>query len=165
MTLQGVSVECLRDTDIFAGLSDNDLGEIAKQCTQRDYQAGQNYAVQGDTVHQLLIVKEGKVAIKMQCEVKSCAQTITVVTLTNGRVCAWSALVPPYVLTASIECVERTQMVTIEASALLRIFEERPAVASTIMKNLAGIISSRLIDSRNQLVCLISELMKQAITI
>lgn len=157
-----VSIEDLRATDVFAGLSDDSLGQIAKLCTQRAYQAGEYCAVQGETTDQMLIVDRGKVAIEMRIEAGAHTHALTIATLTKGKVCAWSALVPPHVLTASVKCIERTQTINIKASDLQRMFEERPAIESTVMRNLAGVISSRLIESRTQLIRLIAELIKGA---
>jgi len=151
----------LRDTDIFAGLSDNSLELIAKFCKQRVCQAGEYAAVQGEMIDQLLIVNGGKVAIEMRVDVPPHTHTVTIATLTKGNVCAWSALVPPHVLTASIKSTETTPMVSIAASDLRRIFEEEPSTERIVMKNLSGVISSRLRDSHTQLVRLIAEVIKQ----
>ncbi len=159
--MERVSNKCLRDTDIFAGLSDYHLEQIAKFCEERVYQTGEHCATQGETIDQLLIVNGGKVAIDMRIEVARRMHTLTIATLTKGRVCAWSALVPPHVLTASIRCIERTPIISIMAPDLQRIFEEEPIIECMVMKNLAGVISLRLRDSRTQLVRLVAELIKQ----
>lgn len=156
-----VSTKDLRGVDIFTALSDNSLEQVAKFCKQRVCEAGEYCGAQGETTDQLLIVNGGKVAIEMRVDVAPHTHTVTVTTLTKGRVCAWSALVPPHVLTASVRCIERTPMVSIAASDLQRIFEAEPSIERTVMKNLAGVISSRLRESHTQLVRLIAELIKQ----
>ena len=160
-TGERVSVAELQGTEIFAGLSDDNLELIAEWCSQCICEAGEYCAVMGDTTDELLIINWGKVAIEMQVEVAPYTHTVTITTLTKGRVCAWSAIVPPHVLTASIKCIERTQMISVRASDLQRVFEGRPSVESIVMKNLAQVISSRLRDSRIQLIRLVAEVMKQ----
>ncbi len=71
-------------------------------------------------------------------------------------------MVEPHVLTASIKCLDGSRIISIKASDLEHIFEERPLVGYVIMKNLAIVISTRLRDSRVQLVRLIAEIVKQA---
>ncbi len=160
-TEEQLSARGLRGTDIFAGLSDSSLEQIAKFCKQRLCQAGEYSAVEGEMIDQLLIVNGGKVAIEMRVNVPPHTHTVTVTTLTKGSVGAWSALVPPHVLTASVKCIERTPMISIAASDLQRIFEEEPSIERIVMRNLAGVISSRLRQSRTQLVRLIAEVIKQ----
>lgn len=156
-----VSIRDLHDVDIFAGLSDSSLEQIARLCSERVYQAGEYCAIQGETIDRLLIVNKGKVAVELQVVVPPRTHTVTIATLTDGRACAWSALVSPHVLTASVRCIERTQMVSISATDLQCIFEENPSTGYAVMRNLAEIVSSRLRDSRTQLVRLVSEVIKQ----
>ena len=161
-TAEQVSAKDLQGVDIFAGLSDDSLEQLAKFCNRRVYEAGEYCAAQGETMGQLLIVNGGSVTIEMQIEVASQAHTVTIAVLTKGRVCGCSAaLAPPNTLTASIKCVERAQVISIRASDLQRICEERPSLGYTVMKNLATIVSSRLRESRTQLERLVAEVIKQ----
>ncbi len=159
--VERASVRDLRDVDIFTRLADSDLEEIARYCEQDTYAAGEYCALQGDTTEELHIVKEGKVAVEVRIDVAPYTQTVNIATLGRGKVVAWSALVEPNILTASVKCLERTQVINIKASHLQRVFKERPWVEATVMRNLAVVISSRLRDSRAQLVSLIAEMIKQ----
>lgn len=162
MTTQDqISIKDLQGVDVFAGLSDQELEPIAKACRQRVYQAGERCATQGEATDELRIVNRGKVAIEMRIEVAPYAQTLGLTTLTRGNVFAWSALVEPNVLTASARCIEKAQIICVKASDLQWIFKERPSIERVVMKNLAMIISYRLRDTRNQLVRLVAELIKQ----
>ena len=157
-----VSSKDLRGTDIFAGLSDDTLEQIASSCKQRLYEVGGYCAVQGEITDHLFIVNGGKVAIEMQIHVAPHTHSVTITTLTKGSLCAWSALVPPHTLTASVKCIEKTPvLISIAASDLQRIFEKEPSIERTVMKNLAGVISSRCRDSHTQLVRLIVEVIKE----
>lgn len=156
-----IPVRDLRGVDVFSRLSDDDLSCIANYCIRDVYEAGKYCALQGNTTDELHIVNEGKVAVEMRVDVVPFTQTVNIANLGKGKVCAWSALVEPNVLTASVKCVDRTQVISIKASHLQRIFKERPRVEAVVMRNLAVIISSRLRDSRAQLVALIGEMIKQ----
>ncbi|MDP2917819.1 MAG: cyclic nucleotide-binding domain-containing protein [Dehalococcoidia bacterium] len=157
-----VSIQHLRGVDIFAGLYDDDLARIGQFCSERTYEAGEYCATQGETTDELHIINAGKVIIEKRLEVTPLNQRVNITTLSQGKVCAWSAVVEPHILTASIRCLDRTQMISIKASTLQRIFRERPMVGYVVMKNLAGVISTRLRDSHIQLVSLIAEIIKQA---
>ncbi|MDP2916521.1 MAG: cyclic nucleotide-binding domain-containing protein [Dehalococcoidia bacterium] len=151
----------LRGVDIFAGLPDDELRQIASVCTQRSYLPGEFCAAEGETTDELRIVSAGKVAIEMRIEIAPYTQTLNIATLGKGKVCAWSALVEPHVLTASIRCLDKAQIIGIRASALERIFERKPDIEAVVMRNLSRIVSSRLRESRAQLLRLIAEMVKQ----
>ncbi len=156
-----VSIKDLRGVDVFNGISNGGLEKIAKLCKQRVHEAGEYCAVQGEKASELLIVNGGNVASEMRVGAAPCTYTITIATLTKGRVGAWSAVVPPHVLTGSLKCVERAPIIGIAASDLQRVFEEDPSIERIVMKNLAFIIGSRLRESHAQLERLIAEVIKQ----
>jgi len=162
-TAQSISLTDLQGVDIFTGLSNQNLEEIAECCIQFVFRAGEYAAVQGKTTDHLLIVNGGKVTIETWIEVPRHSYTLTITTLTKGRVCAWSALVPPHVLTASVKCVEKTPMIAMLAKDLQHILTAKPVLEATVMRNLAGIISSRLRDSHTQLTSLCTEVLKEGI--
>ena len=156
-----VSIKDLQDVDIFAGLTDQELEPIAKACRQRAYQAGERCAAQGEVIDELRILNGGKDALEMRIEVAPYTQTLGLTTLARGNVFAWSALVEPNVLTSSARCIEKAQIICIKASDLQRIIKERSSIERVVMRNLAKIINYRLRDTRNQLVRLVAELIKQ----
>ena len=157
-----VSSRDLRGADIFAGLPDTSLEKIAMFSKQRVYEAGEYCVVQGEIADKLLIVNEGKIASEIRIQVAPHTHTVTIATLTKGNVAAWSALVPPHVLTGSVKCVERSRVISIMASDLQHTFEEDPLIECIAMRNLTRIIGARLRDSHTQLVRLIVEVIKQA---
>jgi len=155
-------IKDLAETDIFAGLSSYHLEKIAEICTLRIYHAGEHCARQGTVTDELGIVDEGEFVVEIRIEVPPYTQTLNVATLTKGNVFAWSALVEPRVLTASIKCIGESRAYHIKASDLQRIFRESPSVEQVVMKNLAIVVSSRLRDSWRHMARLIAEMIKQA---
>ncbi len=106
-TQEQISIKDLQGVDIFAGLSDHDLEQIAKACSQRTYQPGEHCVIEKETMDELRIVNEGKVAIETRVQYVPYTQMLGIGTLTRGNVLAWSALVGPHVITASARCAER----------------------------------------------------------
>ncbi len=151
----------LIETDIFAGLSNNDLDKIAEICDLRTYQAGELCAIQGKIADELGIVNDGTFEIEIRLEVAPYTQTINICTLTKGNTFAWSALVEPHLLTASVKCVGKGRAFHIKAIDLQRIFIDRPSIERIVMTNLATLMRSRLTDSWVQLTRLVAEMIKQ----
>ncbi len=160
-TQEQLLIRDLRETDIFAGLSNYALEQIAGICDLRTYQVGERCAVQNQTADELGIVNEGKFAVEIRLEVTPYTQTLNVANLTKGNSFAWSALVEPHVLTASVRCTGEARAFHIKVSDLQHIFRESPSVERVVMKNLATIVSSRLRDSWSQLTRLVAEMIKQ----
>ncbi len=156
-----VSIKDLRGVDIFTGLSEHALEEIARNCSQRTYKTGERCAVQGELADELGIVNDGKVAIEMRIEVAPYTQTVSLYTLTRGNMFGWSALVEPHTFTASARCIGEVRAIYIKATNLQRLFKEMPSVEHVMMKNLATIMSLRLRDSYTQLTHLVAEMIKQ----
>ena len=77
---------------------------------------------------------------------------VKVHTAKAGEVFGWSALVKPYVYTASAECVEKVEEVYIKGSELMNLFEQNDHTGYVIMRNLSGHVSSRLTESREKLI-------------
>ena len=162
-TGEKVSIKDLRGVDIFAGLPDQELEQIAKACILRSYKAGEYCAIENEPTDELLVVNEGTVAIEMRCKhTHDCfAQALGIGTLTKGNVLGWSALVEPHVLAASARCIEEVQIICMKASDLQLIFRERPSIEHVVMKNLATIINSRLTKCRAHLAGLVTEMINQ----
>jgi CRP-like cAMP-binding protein len=158
---RGCTPEELRNVDILAGLNPKELEMLSSLCVFKSYATGEYCGHTNETADELLIVNNGKVAIEMRINVQPYNQKLTVATLSKGQVCAWSALVEPYVLTSSIKCIEPSQIIAVKASDIQRIFRENPKFELVMMRNLTKIIASRLRDSHKQFVNLVAEMIKQ----
>ena len=62
----------------------------------------------------------------------------------SGQTFGWSALVPPYLYTATVVSLSKTRVITIEQEALLSMMRANPSFGLTIMENVASIVDSRL---------------------
>jgi CRP-like cAMP-binding protein len=155
------SIRDLRDVEIFIGLSDDDLEQIAKICSRRTYRVGEYCAIQGMTSDELQIVNDGKVAIEMRIEVAPFAQTLRITTLTKGNILDFSAFLEPHAPTASAICLEKAETICIKTINLEGIFKERPSIEHKVMRNLVVIMGSRFRASRIQLARLVAEMVKQ----
>jgi CRP-like cAMP-binding protein len=89
----------------------------------------------------LYVVEEGRVAVESQVA-RGMRFPISVVY--PGQAFGWSALVQPYVYTATVIALSRTRVVAIEREALLSMMRGDPSLGFTIMQNVASIVASRL---------------------
>ena len=143
------SIKTLQKMELFNGLNDEELREVGVLCSEHSHEPGELFVIEGNSVDYVYFVKKGRVAVEIHI-LGSPEDGIVIDTLGEGEVFAWSALVTR-TLTASIRVVEPTEVLDVNAAALLDICEKQPRIGHIIMKNLTLVIDSRLTQSRAKL--------------
>jgi CRP-like cAMP-binding protein len=146
-----IGLEALRKSDLFEGLSDDELAVIAKMAREEVYEAGALIFRENDAARSVYIVQEGRVAILI--EIGRGKQTV-IDTVTRHGSFGWSAMVPPFILTGTARTMEKTRLIVITGQDLRELCRMNCGTCYTIMEKLATIISSRLKDTRLQLITL-----------
>ena len=146
-----VPLELLRTSEVFDGLSDDELAPIAKMSHQRSCGAGDLLFGEHDPAINLYIVTTGRVGILI--DIGRGRQTV-VDTISPDGSFGWSAMVPPYFYTGAAKCLEPTQVLVVPGEELRGLCLDNCRICHTIMERLASIISSRLKDTRIQLISL-----------
>jgi len=144
-----VSIQDLKGFELFNGLEDAKLEEIAKLCRERVCEPESIYFTEGSKAEDLYLLREGEVEIVFRSP-RRCSKA-TVTRIGPGRVFGWSALVEPGVLTASARCTKRAQVISIRGADLIDIFEKDSHTGYVVMKNLSAVIASRLTRTRQRL--------------
>ncbi|MGE5602201.1 MAG: cyclic nucleotide-binding domain-containing protein [Nitrososphaerales archaeon] len=146
-----VGLEALRKSDIFEGLSDDELAAIAKMAREEIYDTGCTIFRENEIAKNLYIVREGRVAVLI--DIGRGKQTVIDTIGRNGSF-GWSAMVPPYILTGTAKTMERTRVIVLTGQDLRELCRVNCGTCYTIMEKLATIISGRLKDTRLQLISL-----------
>lgn len=139
-----VSTEILKSFNLFGGLSEAELAEIAKLCRERTYDDGSVIFTIGGSATDIYLLKSGKVDIQIEFKIYEYEIIATVYTVGKGEIFGWSALVPPHRLTASARGKGKADVITINGKELLNLLEKEKLIGYLVMKNLSGLISSRL---------------------
>jgi CRP/FNR family cyclic AMP-dependent transcriptional regulator len=145
-----VSTQDLKEFGLFHGLDGSELAKIAKLCNERTLDEGTLLFDQGKGAKELHLCRSGKVDITVRLR-EPWGIEITVHKAGGGEVFGWSSLVEPYRYTASAKIIERTEDISIKASALNKLFEENTRIGYIFMRNLSAVISSRLTEYRQKL--------------
>jgi len=146
-----VGLEALRKSDLLEGLSDDELAAIAKMAREELYDVGAIIFRENEVAKSLYIVREGRVAILI--DIGRGKQTV-IDTVCRNSSFGWSAMVPPYVLTGTAKAMERTRVIVLTGQDMRELCRMNCGTCYTIMEKLATIISSRLKDTRLQLISL-----------
>lgn len=142
--------ETLKRTEVFLGLDDSDLEEIAglPSCREVSYQTGDVIIRAGDEARYLYVLKEGQVDVVMAVPVKPEGTEMKVVVdiITKGGFFGWSALVRPNFYVMSVICSKPSTMVTISGTELIALFDGDYYIGYKVYQSLARIIGTRLRD-------------------
>lgn len=138
-----VSTEILRGFDLFSGLRDVQLGEIARLCHERSYNNGEIVFTVGGWATDVYLLEKGNVAIQIEFLIYDHHVRATIYTVGKGETFGWSALVPPHKLSASARCQERSDVITLNGKDLMAVLEKDSHIGYMVMKNLSALISSR----------------------
>lgn len=143
-------VEFLRNSELFAGLSDDMLRKIALLCRRESHSAKTVLFSEGDPAGHVYMLQEGIVVIRIQPAPG--AQSIVVQPVEEKySIFGWSGLAEPNVYTATAVCATDAQIVTIDGKELMALLEEHPSIGLVVMRRVAAIISARLRHTREHL--------------
>jgi CRP-like cAMP-binding protein len=132
----------------FSGLSDAVLDRLALLGSEAVFEAGAVVFRAGEPAAALYLVVEGWVDI-----VASEAESHHLLTaVTAGDVFGWSALVEPFVYTASARCATPVRALVFPAVEMRSLLESDAALCFTLMGRLCRVIAGRLQAARSQLV-------------
>jgi glutaminase len=127
----------LAEQALLAGLATDELGELSHLTAPRVYQSGQRIIAAGEPAMSMHFLQSGMVSVKLPSGVR-------LATLVQGMVFGEMALIEPQ-RTADVWADTHVQSLelSLERFALFR--DRRPRVGETIMRNLATLLSKRLI--------------------
>jgi CRP/FNR family cyclic AMP-dependent transcriptional regulator len=134
---------------IFQGLSEEQIATVLELSEQETLASGTTVFHQGDEAERLYIVDSGRVAINTSIQDGKWAPVCIV---SAGGIFGWSCLVPPYQLTASATTFEETTVTRFNGEALRELFSREPAIGYMMIQNVGGLISSRLKNTRLELI-------------
>jgi CRP/FNR family transcriptional regulator, cyclic AMP receptor protein len=146
-----VTVEVLKSCDLFKGLADDSLDKLTELCHVHAMHEGDRIFAEGTRARDIHLCHRGKVDILIFVR-QPWNKNIAVHRAGQGEVFGWSALVAPYIYTASAECVESGEEIRIKGSECLTVLGQNPLIGYAIMENLSANISLRLTQTRQRLV-------------
>jgi glutaminase len=127
----------LEDQSLLAGLSPSELQELARLVAMRTYASGERIIATGDTANSLHFLQSGIVSVKLPSGVR-------LATLVQGMVFGEMALIESH-RTADVWADTQVQSLELPLEKFADFRKRRPHVGETIMRNLANLLSKRLI--------------------
>lgn len=134
----------IKEIELFKGMSQDVMSEIAGSAIEESCSAGQVLFEQGDPAEHFYVLEEGNVRLEVGQQ-----SHINHILNNTGEAFGWSSLVDRDVYTASAKCLADSKLIKIKKQKLERIFAKDTASGFTFYKRLAGIIGQRLINAYN----------------
>ncbi len=148
-----VTPQSLAHSPFFAGLSEDALAQLAALADYVCFPEGKVIFQQGDPATKLYVLLDGWVDLTMTSNNQSTHREV-VMTITQGEVFGWSAVVEPYVYTASAHCATPVIVLAFSGQDLLTLFLRDVQLCYTLMNRICRVIAERLESTRAQLVSL-----------
>jgi CRP/FNR family cyclic AMP-dependent transcriptional regulator len=149
-----VSPELLRRFAFFSGFSDEELKQLAMAGREQAASAGEVLFTEGKHAHNLLFLTEG--AVDILIAENGDKDSIALTSLPAGELLGWSAVVEPYIYTASARAT-RPSRVIVFASADLEKLLANDHFSILLMKKIVQVMRQRLKDTRIQLLSLVTQ--------
>jgi CRP/FNR family transcriptional regulator len=139
-----VTIQDLKALNLFAGLDEAELAEIARLCARRTYESGAEIFSPGTPAGDVFILERGNDVVQIEIAICEHMPKTVIHTLQKGEVFGWAALVPPHQRTGSARCVEKASVICLDGKALMELLDKNDHMGYVVMKNLSGILSTRL---------------------
>ncbi|MBK8781903.1 MAG: cyclic nucleotide-binding domain-containing protein [Anaerolineales bacterium] len=146
-----ISTEILSQFNLFNGLSEALLKEIAAMSKEVSYKNDEFVFREGETAENLHLLVKGSVALRVKLTSRPESVTVSFIS-TPFQSFGWSGVVPPFHYTSSAQCDEDSEMLTIPSAAFMNLLEQNPEAGFKVMQRITVIIADRLRNSHQALL-------------
>ena len=144
------SLDLLRNVDILAGLSEDQLSSIGKLCHEKSYAEGESLFSEGESADRLFLMVEGTVDLSFSLPGRVRTPATSIVSVPKGMAFGWSSLMPPYRYRLNAHCTtEACKVLFIERGQLRQLFDTDMQLGYQVTINLTTLLSSRFRNLKN----------------
>ncbi|MCA9114900.1 MAG: Crp/Fnr family transcriptional regulator [Planctomycetaceae bacterium] len=144
----------LREIPFSARLPEKALTDLAAIAEIRSVPGGARLFREGEPHCCIYLLISGSIVLEMHVPGRGKVQILTI---GPGDVLGWSPVVSDTVMTATATTLEDTELIEIQAGALLQLCESDREVGYFLMQQMAAALSRRLVATRLQLLDLFAE--------
>jgi CRP-like cAMP-binding protein len=142
-------VQLLRHLRFTAGLLPRVIEQLASLAQVVDVPAGNVIFREGAEARDVFIVASGRIALEMNVSGRG---AVRILTLGDGDLLGWSALLGGLHMTASAIALEPSRLVALPGRRLRELCEADHELGYHVMRQLAAALSRRLVGTRVQLL-------------
>lgn len=135
-------------------LSESARAALAEIAQERTLLEGDVVCREGQTGRELFLIVTGHVALDMFVPGRG---QVRILTLGAGEILAWSAIVGNHGSTATATAIEEAHVIVFRDDDFTQLCQANHDVGYSVMRELARVISRRLVSTRLQLLDLFAE--------
>lgn len=141
-----IEVEELKIFNLFTGLDESELEKIAGLCTRYFFEKNALIFDPHSSTSDIFLLEGGNDIVQIEVPLSEYdhEKKLVIHTLSKGETFGWAPLVPSHLRTALARCLERVDIIRINGRELIELLDRNYHMGYVIMKNLSGIISTRL---------------------
>ena len=139
----------LAHCELLEPLSEAQIRALAEHGRLVTVKEGEALFDENTVAHTLFVVASGRLAIRLATPA---GRIIEVQEIGQYCVSGWSSLVAPHVYVAEASALEDSTVLAISADEVDDILLREPAAGYQVMKKLAGVISARLREMKEELI-------------
>lgn len=140
-----VDSKYLQDFACFRGLSEKQLDAIAQISNVLCYPAGYELFKEGDSGERLFFLLNGKVEVLYKIGEEGQARVDVV---SGEEIVGCSALVEPYIYTATERSLTEVEVLEVSADALRKMMQQDCALGFAIQKRVINVLMDRIMNFR-----------------
>jgi CRP/FNR family transcriptional regulator, cyclic AMP receptor protein len=144
----------LHETWLGTRLSDAALRRLEAHVRPASYAAGAEILREGDPTTDLGVVLRGRVALRLRVPERGLT---TILTVEEGDIIGWSAVVPPHRATSTVVALAPTDLLLLDGAGLRAELDADPVLAAAVYRTLLEALANRLTGTRMQLLDLFSQ--------
>ena len=148
-----IPLDTLRGFSLFVGLNEAELQSLSIIAKEVSLQRGDFISKEDESAHMLFLLCDGWVDVWINTDSRDDHRAL-VTTLTAGDIIGWSAVVEPYVYTASSVCASPVKAIGFRGVDLRALFEVDHKLYCEIIGKICQVIANRLRATRLQMVSL-----------
>jgi CRP/FNR family transcriptional regulator, dissimilatory nitrate respiration regulator len=141
-----VTTAWLRNTELFSGLEELQLGVILSHSSVESFPEGRTIFHRGDEAHRLYVLIEGIVTLAVETGEKIDMMTSTIDK--EGAIFGMPCLLEPFRYNVTATCLKPSKVLIIAADQMLKLIEQDLKMGMEIMRKLAFIYFNRLNEMR-----------------
>ena len=141
------------ETFLLPSLSSDSRSELLYDAERRLLASGEVLFEAGDEATTLYILERGEIALEVAIPGP---ETRELMRLAPGQVFGWSAILGRHLETATARATAPSEVIVIDAKALLASIESNHRLGVDLYRTLAGVIASRLFATRMQMLDLLT---------
>jgi CRP-like cAMP-binding protein len=148
-----VAPEILKRFPFFADMNESELKSLSIIASEVYFQRGDLIFEEDKPADTLYLVLDGWVDIMISTDTRGTHREL-VTTRTSGDIFGWSAVVEPYLYTASAVCASPVKAIGFDGSSLLALLALDTRLCCLIMTRICQVSAERLRAARLQMVSL-----------